>query len=206
MQHKETVKGLILQSRKRFDKAANVPPNERYWSTIVACALAGGIIANKLDLCNFDMDTIYHWAIEHIKTLRAIVKENVKDARTLLVEYMNLHIMNTIVTRGLDGDRIAPVDVEPKASLLIRNEIEKGICYISKNAIRDWLIKGGSDYNSVKTELMSARILLDDNRKITLSKGSAIAKTGQLDTNMAGKVLVPINEKKQEVELKKKLT
>jgi len=86
--------------------------------------------------------------------MRGIVKENRRDPRGLLVEFMNTHINNTIIiTGGMSKTSPMISAEEPKSGLLIRSEIDRGIAYISRSAIRDWLIKGGSDYNWVSAHL-----------------------------------------------------
>lgn len=211
IQHKAEVRDLIDKLTLQFDAAANVPTNERYWSAIVACALAGGVIAKKLNLCSFDIKNLFHWCVAQVRLMRGVVKENTKDARALLVDFLNQHVNNTMVIGGGEKDKSMFVREEPRAALLIRNEIDRGLAYVSKSAMKAWLVKGGGDYGSVRKTLIEARILLDDDCNKTLSAGSNIVRTGQSKTwlvnlnhhEMVGNVLLPSAKLAEDAEVDK---
>lgn len=180
VQNKDKVKELIRTIQISFDKLANVPNKERYWSEIVSCALAGGVIAKKLDLCSFDINTLMAWAISQIKHMRNIVDDHCKDGRALLVEFLNSAINNTIVVAGgTDKDKSMYVREEPRGQLWCRNEIDVGVMYVSKSEFRKWLTKGGSDFNWVKKTLRESGVLINDDKDKVLSSGSSVSKTGQ---------------------------
>jgi ABC-type cobalamin/Fe3+-siderophores transport system ATPase subunit len=202
VQHPKEVRNLVDKIMLKFDEVANVPVNERYWSSIVACVLAGCEVAKKVGLVKFDTQRLFDWSVNQILAMRGVVKENRRDPRGLLVEFMNSHINNTIVVGGgTDKDKVQFVREEPRANgLCIRNEIDRGLAYISKPVIRAWLAKGGSDYNWIKRTLQESKILVDDDCNKVLSSGSAMVRTGQSKCwlvnlshpEMAGNVLLPV--------------
>lgn len=207
IQNQEEVRSLIDAIMIKFDEAADVPTNERYWSAIVACVLAGGEIARKLGLCEYDIAKLFRWSVNQILLMRGVVKDNRKEPRALLVEFLNIHINNTIVIGGgTDSDKVSYVREEPRSGLMIRTEIDKGVAYVAKADIRRWLSKGGSDYNWVRKMLVDSRIILDDDVNKVLSSGSSVVRTGQskcwlVDLNhneMVGSVIVPTGIKKDE--------
>jgi energy-coupling factor transporter ATP-binding protein EcfA2 len=201
--HRAEIKELIIKLRTEFGERANVPGHERYWANIVACNLAGGIIAKKLGLHNFDIDKLFQWAVDQIKHMRGAVSEIKRDSRSLIVDFMNANISSTITVRGTGekGDKqYVPSDGEPRGGLVIRSEVDLGIAYIPRETIRQWLIKGGSDFTAIKKELKDSGILINDHTTKVLSSGSAIIKSGQshcwvINTNhplMAGAVITPV--------------
>ena len=68
---------------------------------------------------------------------------------------------------------------EVKGQILARSEIDAGVLYLSKTAIRGWLTKGGTDVAWVRKSLLQSGILVDENRDKVLTAGSNVAKTGQ---------------------------
>lgn len=198
--NQDKVRKLIKTMTDIFDKRADVPVRERYWSAIVGCTLAGGVIAHKLGLCDYDTDKLLEWAVSQVKVMRGVVSENKRDPRALLVEFMNSIIGNTLVIGGgVDKDRGLYVREEAHGTILARSEIDAGILYISKVAIRNWLTKGGSDINWVRKSLADSGILVSDKAEKTLTAGSALAKTGQISCwkinlnhpQMVGAVVTP---------------
>jgi len=179
IQHQDEVRKLIDDYTLMFDEKANIPISERYWSSIVACVLAGANIVNKLELGNFDIDAISDWAAEQIEAMRSIVSENLRDPVSILVEFMRLNIPNTITVMEGDGKHTVVIR-EPRNGLLIRTVSDNKISYIDRVAFRNWVVKGGSDAASVKKYLTEKGILLNDNHGKVLSKGSDIAPSGQV--------------------------
>jgi len=180
IQHQEEVRKLIDSYELMFDEKANIPISERYWSSIVACVLAGADIVNRLDLGNFDIDAIADWAAGQIEVMRSIVSENLRDPVSILVEFMHQNIPNTITVREGEGRSTASVIREPRNGLVIRTVSDKSVSYIDRMALRNWMVKGGSDVSSVKKELKAKGILLNDNASKVLSAGSFVASSGQV--------------------------
>jgi len=181
VQHPEEVQKLISQYQLRFDEAANIPITERYWSAITACTLAGGEIANKLGLGNFDIESLFSWATRQVSNMRNIVNDNYSDPVILLNEFLNQSQMAMIVVSDSQVTKGSIyVEREPRTSLVVRADITNQKAYISKSAFKTWLAKGSSDYHLVKTELKNSGILLDDNKSMTLSKGSKLFPSGQV--------------------------
>jgi energy-coupling factor transporter ATP-binding protein EcfA2 len=181
VQHPEKVQKLVSYYTSKFDEAADIPNVERYWSVIVSCTLAGGHIANELNLAAFDMDKLFKWCVNQVRDMREIVVDNRRDPEALLVEYLNYHQTSTIIVSDsqFKSNGITIVK-EPKSSLLIRTDLTLNKAYIDKMAIKQWLVKGGSDFHTVKTALKKEGILLDENASKTLSAGSNEVHSGQL--------------------------
>ena len=58
----------------KIDKELKLSQKERFWSSVVACNITGGLIAKNLGLINFDMKAIYAWAAKMILGMREEVK------------------------------------------------------------------------------------------------------------------------------------
>lgn len=200
IQNRDKIKEEIIEMRSKFDEVANVPGPERYWSNIVACNMVGGLIAKRLELHSFDMNKLFKWAVEQITSMRSSVKEIKREAKSLLVEFMNENIGGTITVKGtgIKGDKqYVPSDGEPRGNLLVRSEVDLGHAFIAREAIRTWLINAGADYTAVRRDLIKSKILVNDDMNKVLTTGSSTLKSGSskcwlVDTNhkdMSGAVL-----------------
>lgn len=175
------VKVLIKEMRSRFDKAAQVPVRERYWSSVVACTLAGGIIAKRLNLCNFNIETLFKWTVDQVLSMRMVVTENKRDSKSLLVEYLNSTVGFTLTASKnlVDSKEDSVLNDDSRYSKLYnRYEVDKNLMYIDKTQIRKFLIDGGSDYTTVKKDLRTRGILLDESRNKVLTSGSGLMASG----------------------------
>lgn len=212
-QHRAEIKDMIIKLRTDFGTVAEVPIQERYWANIVACCLVGGRIAKRLGLHNFDLESLFKWAVNQIKSMRTTVSEIKRDSRSLLVDFMNANISSTITVKDLSeksNKQYVPAEGEPRSGLVIRNEVDRGIAYIPRDVIRNWLIKGGADFTAVKKDLRESGILLNDSTTKVLSAGSSTIKSGQsycwmistAHPMMAGSVLSSVILKNATTEIK----
>jgi len=177
----DEVKELIKGITAKFDKAANVPNRERYWSSIVACSLAGGTIARRLGLCSFDIKSLFNWAVDQTVEMRRVVNENRQTEGNILVKYLNDTLGNTIRVSNDKlgaGEFVSLGDDSRISKLYNRIEVDSGIMYIARSAIREYIQKSGLDYNSVKTTLIHQKIVINDAKNIVLTKGSGVLTTG----------------------------
>ncbi len=201
LQNREKVEQKLSEITDKIIGLAGIETRERYWAAVAGACITGGLIAKELGLHSFDMNLILNWTVNQIQQMRGTVKENKKDARVSLVEFINQNIRNTIIIGG-GQEKSKPVYVieEAKGELLIRNEIDTNQIYIDRAAFRKWVVTNGGDYNFIKKDLFDRKILLNEDANKVLSSGSNTTRSGQtkcwlIDTahkEMAGAVLKPV--------------
>jgi len=184
MENKEKIKRRLLEMDVKFEKEADITIPERYWSNIASCCIVAGEICREVGLNNFNVENIFKWAVDQIKSMRGTVTESKYDSKSILTEFMNTHISSTLIVNG-QGDKKTPFWVEtngePRGSLMIRNEVDTNYAYISRSAIKQWITKNSGDFHAVKRDLMSAGILVNADMRKVLSANSNTTKTGQVD-------------------------
>ena len=177
MENQDKVKELVKAYTKEFDRVANIPTRERYWSAIVGSCLAGGWIAKKLGLCDFNIDHLLHWSVQQIDSMRNVINETTRDPIGILADFINNSIGETIT---IQTNGAALIESEPRHKISVRSELDNGIAYVDRAAIRRWMIKGGTDYNYIRKKLVDSGVLIHSDRKKVLSMGSSTLTSAQV--------------------------
>lgn len=153
---------------------------ERYWTGAITCALLGGKIAKALKLIEFDPMELMPWIHGTVSGLRMSVNDNSSDSTDLLSEFLMESLASTLI---LDQHSVNArsgfntiIKTEPKQKLLVRIEQHSKVMYIAKAAFVSFLRNKKADYNSVKEDLTTQRIFIDE-RRFTLHKGTVFEST-----------------------------
>lgn len=168
--HTDEARDLILATYKEFGDRVEAASPERFWIAMCAQAIVGAKIGNRLGLHNYNVDKIADHAVRIILETRGATVEDTKSPVDVLVEYLNAHINDTIVTTVTRSGEI-DVTRKPMRSLMIRHEQESGKVYITKGHIKDWCVKNNHDLNALVGYLQRTGILLSENASKSLGDG-----------------------------------
>lgn len=147
--------------------------DERYWCAIVAAAMVGGLAAAELGLIRYDPLACLPWVKQTVAQLRLSMLESSMTATAAIARFVNDHIHGTVVV----GD--GQIKKGIASELVARFETDTRKLYITRPALRRYLDDVGMDYSYVRRELTNMGILLDSDRRYTLSKGYNLAVTVQ---------------------------
>lgn len=172
MADKDKVRDRIKHWVKVIDKMANVGSNERFWSIVPACVLTGVEIARSVGLVRYDVRGLLDFAIRTINSMRVNVGENVATPLGLLAEYMNSNLRNTLILGSIPGGTQPVLRQAPSGELRIRIDDGLGRASIDRTHIRHFCVEKGTDPATLRDELQKLGILLDDNHKVVLGKGT----------------------------------
>ena len=178
----EGVKTDVLKIQAKIDKEMRLTSRERNWSALIAANIAGGVIACKLGLINFDMGRIYSKASRTIIQLRKDTIAPVDSYVSILGSFINSNLNNLLdVDDGVDQRTSKPKAprLEPKyGRLIMRYEGDTQRLFIPVKELRNELNKDGTDYNSFLGDLKKRGMYLDTVNK-RMSKGMAISAPAQ---------------------------
>jgi len=178
----EGVKRDVLKIQAKIDKEMRLTSRERNWSALIAANIAGGWIACKLGLINFDMGRIYSKASRTIIQLRKETVAPVDSYVSILGSFINSNLNNLLdVDDGVDQRTSKPKAprLEPKyGRLIMRYEGDTQKLFIPVKELRNELNKDGTDYNSFLGDLKKRGMYLDTVNK-RMSKGMAISAPAQ---------------------------
>lgn len=172
----EDAVALMRQVQAKIDREVQFSQRERFWSGVVACNIAGGLIAKSLGLHDYDMGAIYAWVKTMLGEMRHEIKPPQTSPLTALGEFIDAHINNVLVVDGQQDARMKldklPIR-EPRGELMIRYEPDTKELFISAKAFKDFCVSQQINYKGLLKELQTIGVFTKaDNKR--MSKGMAV--------------------------------
>lgn len=163
----DEVRKQIAYATETFTKKFNMPTAERYWFTLFACVAAGGNIAKKLGLHEYDLTKLLAWGMEQLATVRKMVNTVEGDAFSMLAHFLQTNIRSTLIIKDHKPD-FMNIDAGGVFNLLIRLEYEKNqpvAGWISVPAIRTFCKIQGIEYGWLYKRLLDTKLILTQESK-----------------------------------------
>jgi hypothetical protein len=175
---------LIEALQKQIDKAAELGPENRFWSAAATAALAAAVICKHLGLLDYDVPNLRNYILKNIlKANKSASADMSLDPMDLVTAYTYqnlgriLQIKSTIDRRsknngnGID-DLVVP-DQQPKtADIVGRYETDLHVLYLLPMPFKVWLADQQVNYNSVLAELKAK--YQAKKSKMRLTKGTKL--------------------------------
>ena len=133
----------------------------------------GGLIAKSLGLHDYDMRLVYDWMVKMLSEMREDVKPPVDAPESILGDYLNQHINNTVVVNGIIDARsnLVPMPTEsPKGELLVRFEPDTKGLWVSAKSFKAFCVEQQINYKDILAQLKKAGIFKEAVNK-RMSKG-----------------------------------
>lgn len=163
----------------RLDTAAGLGQRERFWSSIGALAIAGGLISAELGLHNIDVKRIFQWLVLALRVGKKEIKAgNSSDSTTYLGSYIAANINNVLIVHdnpAANGLPTPPVR-EPRGELLIRYEPDTKRVFIVQKKFKEWCAKNQVSYHETINSLRNEGISVESVKK-RMAKGTLMAAT-----------------------------
>lgn len=177
----EYCKNILMQTQAKIDSELRLQPKERFWSASVAAILTGIKIAKKLGLLDWDLKRIYAWATGMILSLREEVTPPPTDIVSILGDYMNRNLQNTLIVNG-DVDRrtnmhALPIQEPRGQQLLIRYEPDTKKLYFAAKPFRSDCVESQINYKDLLAKLKEKGIYIGSGN-MRLSKGMRVSIPG----------------------------
>jgi hypothetical protein len=137
----ETVLDTVMQVQQRLDKEIGLTNRERFWSAIIACNIAGALIAKDLGIINFDIKRVYKWIVDEVKIMRNEIKAPAASLTASAInEFLNEHRAAILVINN-EADARSGMEqlpmVEPKFNnLYIRMEPDTKKMFVNAKQLR----------------------------------------------------------------------
>lgn len=172
----EEAKSICMRTQEIIDRDFGLTQKERFWSAGIAANLAGGFIAKKLGIIDWDLTRIREWVRNMIVETRGATALSSDDALHVLGDFINRHINHTLVINdeadARSGMNALPV-VEPKGPLLIRFEPDTRKLFVASKEFRQDCIRQQINYRDLLKSLTDRGIMLKKTVK-RMSKGMSI--------------------------------
>jgi len=167
----------MLWTRYSFDR------RHRFWVRTLACCSVAGSIVKQLGLLELNIDRIITWAITGCL---ARAEEDGTASRSyaqLLSECLLTLYGQTLITRDEwkpgKAHHCQPLK-EPQGTLVARAVRETGRVYVTKTALRTWLVKNNVNRIQFNNALVKEKVILNLHKQVTLAAGTDLAIAGQV--------------------------
>lgn len=174
VEHKDECIDLARKIQYKLDKDIGFQSRERFWSAWAACNIAGGMIAQSLGLHDYPMKLLYQWAVKELTGMRTLNGAPMISPAVVVGEFINNHIMNTLVINGEADSRTnlhaLPI-MEPRGPLLCRYEPDTNLLFLSAKAFRSFCTKQQITYADLITQMEKDGMYKKTVRK-RMTKGS----------------------------------
>ena len=176
----EEATGLAIRIQKKIDRELKFTQRERNWSAMLAVNLAGGLIAHRLGLIDWNMTRIYSVVTKHVFEMRKEVEPPISDCNMVVGEYINKHTQNILSVEDAADKRSNMPKLplaEPRGELLIRHEPDTKRLFVTVKSFKHFCVEAQVNYKATIKDLQEKGVLLGMTTK-RLSKGMNIVAPG----------------------------
>ena len=176
----EEVKLAVLSIQAKIDRELKLTQKERFWSAVIAANIAGGMVAKKLGLIDWDMKQIYQWVTTMVSSMRYDIKPPSDDAVVVIGDFINRHMQNILVVNdNIDrrSQKAALPLIEPRGELIIRYEPDTKRMFISAAVFKKDCVENQISYKETLRKLEDQGIYRKSDNK-RLSKGMKFVAPG----------------------------
>jgi len=168
-----TITPALEKVQKKINAATSMRGDERFWSAIIATAVYGGIVAQKLGLVKFEVSRVMAWAEKQVSGMRNDKEDLAEDAVGILAQFIDAHVTNRLIVRGsaIGGKDCLTIEA-PRGALVMRHELDTDRLYISRTVFKAWVAKRFGSYNRIRTDLQNMDALKNANRQKSLGGGT----------------------------------
>ncbi len=166
MQNRDEVKAIVQKTKARLDEAANLGPENRFWSNGNAVILTGLIIAKRLGLVQYDVGKVYRWVVKELIRRNSFVNDIGASVDETVGNYLSenynnmLKIDSTEDLRGKNDnglDQLVPIGASPRNTLVARYEPDTKMLFLRIKPFREWCTDQQINYASLVDELKEKR-------------------------------------------------
>lgn len=151
--------------RDKFIKDFGNDNSYRFYENLITAAMVGGDLATSANLITLDLDRIYDNTVNRMINVRDnVIRVNKVDYESILGDFMNVHIPNTLVIK--DGK----MTYEPKGQLVARCVSEESLYQVSKTKFKEYLQLKHINVAEFEDYMKQKNILIDT-KKVRLSSG-----------------------------------
>ena len=167
---------VVKRIQLKLDTEIGLESRERFWSVTAACNIGGGIIAQNLNLHNFNMKRVYGFGVGMLAESKKNLLAPVVDIGSIIGEFINKHISNVLIVDGMSDLRtglIRPPSKEPHGELLVRYEPDTKELCVSRKAFRRFCAENQITYAEVLKRMHEDKVFIAEKKK-HLTKGTSL--------------------------------
>ena len=177
MKNLDGVRALLTKIQSRIDGAAKLTAENRFWSVGVATTITGLMIAKRIGLIEYDVNSVFRWAVGQLNENKRGVDDMGASVEEILNNYINEHWGNVLWIKSTDdlrrqGDKESIIIPEllPRGKLVARYETDLKRAFLVPKPLKVWCGDQQINYSEFVNQLKSK--LGAKKAKMRLSKGT----------------------------------
>jgi hypothetical protein len=180
VKHAADMKELVEKYTAEINTEISSDGRDRFLVAGVACALAGGELAQLLGLIKFDLRPIREWACHQLRMSTWQATETRLDAVSFLGEFLDdtagtrLVLSSCNIGVGLDSGAAIKMPGFG-SSLTSRFELDTRQAYVSRKAIHDYANKRKVMFLQLRKELTNRNVLVNHDARKVLGAGTNLS-------------------------------
>jgi hypothetical protein len=199
IQNRDKVMELINEVKSKIDASSGVSSKARFWSTLLAVGITGGLIANNLGLIDYDMARIRKWAIRHIteRNKASVATTAANGSGTSYISaFINEFLPNMLIidsNKKRNTIELGPQGVVyllPKQKLNARYEPDTKTLYAEMGVFKQWCVQKQIHFEDLIISL--------DKAGCKVRTGGKRLGTGWLDTPATSCIRIEMLDSKEE--------
>ena len=170
-------RSLVIEIRDQLINDAKLTPQDRHWVAELSVTYVGCVLAERLNLINWDLDAFYAWMVTKLKILKAGMKEMDIDVKDLVAQFYNDNPRGILRLRSTgdvpeDMDTIIMPDATPLYKWVGRHEYDIHKLYLLPGPFKAWCIDKGHNYSQVRGHIIAQ--LNGRTTKMRLGRGTKL--------------------------------
>lgn len=158
-----------------IDDTCKFSNKDRYWSVVIACNMAAGLISKKANILTWDMQRIFKWVTDLlVPDLRNSISDQNTSYSDFLGLFINKNIGNALIIKNEPDTKTnmpyAPL-MEPRNQLLLRIETDTQTVYVSTKPFREYCSENKVICKDMLKVLQSQGVYMGETKK-RLGKGT----------------------------------
>jgi hypothetical protein len=181
VKHYEAVVARVQEVMAEIDVECEIESSERFWSAVVATAVVGCEVAQKLGVLPYKAEDLRHWFVTtQLPAMRGTLQEHYSGPLGALSEFLESINGNMLVLQRGNSrafGNISNILRSPDhGQLLARHESDVGTMWVLKKAFKDYCTRTGHNFTAILNELYNKRIIVSKHDHKTLGAGTDFAK------------------------------
>lgn len=177
-------KARITKQLREFDawftRKCNFGPEARYWGSTAACIMEAAMITKRLGLHDFDLKELQEWMVKSLLIMKSSLGV-AKEASGYSFSDMMADLQSGFLMTTNEGDlrekrpaQFMPGHGPVRGSVTGRVIEDRGLVYVSINAIKNWCRQHKENYDTVLGTARNNGWLRNEGTRYALGKGMRI--------------------------------
>jgi len=162
IKNRAEIENIYKGVKARLDKAADLSPVNRFWSSGCACTITACAVANKLGIIDYDYKKLFKWVVSELIRAKEEVQGITPNVSNIIAEFAGAHWGNILKIKSTEDarDEVASMVVpeqNPRTKIVGRYETDTELLSIPtkefKNYLVDQFLNYGSTVKMLKDEM-----------------------------------------------------